>query len=58
MLAAHLQRVAATNTIFAAVDYMLLFVAVMGTVHGRKVGAAAAVLACVFFVVSWVFSGI
>ena len=45
------------NAIFDVVDYMLLFVAIMGNVHGMRFGILAALVACAHYAFEWVSQG-
>lgn len=56
-LAIHLDFVSRDNAIFGSVDYMLLFVAIMGNVHGRRLGEAAALIACAGYGIRWMLEG-
>lgn len=45
------------NAVLSTMDYMLLFVAIMGTVHGCTMGIAASLIACLHYAVEWVVGG-
>ena len=45
------------NALFSVVDYRLLFVAIMGNVHGIRFGVLAALLACVHYALAWTSQG-
>lgn len=45
------------NAVLSTMDYMLLFVAIMGTVHGCTMGIAASLIACVHYAADWVLGG-
>ena len=45
------------NAVLSTMDYMLLFVAIMGTVHGCMMGIAASLIACLHYAVEWVLGG-
>ncbi len=57
LAAAWLTGLGEKNAILTAVDYMLLYVIVMGFAHGRAAGGAAALLACVWYGVSFARKG-
>ncbi len=49
LLAAWLTQLGETNAQLAAVDYILLYVILIGFVHGRTAGTTASVLACIWY---------
>lgn len=57
VLAAYLEHLAQTNALLGVINYMLLYVAVMGVVHGRHIGQLAALIACVHYAYSWSAGG-
>ena len=52
-----LLRVSQTNVIFRFVDYWLLYVILMGNMHGRPIGITAGVIACIGYGVNWALAG-
>lgn len=46
-----------SNAVFDVVDYMLLFVAIMGNVHGMRFGVLAALVAWAHYALDWVAQG-
>ena len=54
LLAVWLTRKGEGNAVLATVDYMLLYVAVIGFVHGRTAGTTASVLACLWYAYSFI----
>lgn len=56
-LALALEQAAQHSAIVDTLDYMLLFVAIMGTVHGRRLGGAAALIACLRYAWNWTATG-
>lgn len=57
LLAAWLTKKGESNALLATVDYMLLYVAVIGFVHGRTAGTTASVLACLWYAYSFISKG-
>lgn len=51
------ERLGEANAIFDAIDYKLLFVAIMGNIYGMWFGIVAALLACVLYGLNWVRGG-
>lgn len=56
-VAALLSNAARQNAVLAVVDYMLMFVAIIGIIHGRRLGEGAAAVAVAYYGASWYFSG-
>lgn len=56
-LAGALTRSSEAGGIFRLVDYWLLYVAVMGNMHGAWLGLAAAAVACLDYAASWAVGG-
>ena len=57
LLAAFLTEKSRNNALLATVDYMLLYVVILGFVHGRHTGIVAAILACFHYGYSFVSGG-
>ena len=56
-VAVWLTRRGENNAVLASVDYMLLYVILMGFIHGRSAGGAASVLMCVWYCASFILRG-
>lgn len=56
-LAVYLEQTAQSNALLGVINYMLLFVAIMGYVHGRRIGQIAALFACLHYAFNWTASG-
>lgn len=52
-----LHRVTQTYASVRTVDFWLFYVILMGTIHGAALGTLAAVVACLFFGITWGLSG-
>ena len=46
-----------TNAVLASVDYMLLYVILMGFIHGRSAGVTASILMCAWYCASHILKG-
>ena len=57
MIAEGFLRVSQTNMTFRFVDYWLLYVILMGNMHGRPIGIMAGVIACIGYGVNWALAG-
>ncbi len=57
LLAEMLLRTAEVNATFRFLDYWLLYVILMGSLHGGPVGLAAGVIACIGYSFNWFESG-
>jgi len=56
-IAEGLLRVSQTNMTFRFVDYWLLYVILMGNMHGKPIGITAGVIACIGYGVNWALAG-
>ena len=56
-IAVWLTRLGENSAALSSVDYMLLYVILMGFIHGRGAGVTAAVLMCAWYCVSFVSKG-
>ncbi len=52
-----LLRASQTNMTFRFVDYWLLYVILLGSLHGRPIGITAGVIACIGYGIDWAQSG-
>ena len=57
VMAEGLLRVSQTNMTFRFLDYWLLYVILMGNMHGRPIGIMAGVIACIGYGANWVLAG-
>ena len=57
VIAETLLRVSQTNRTFHFVDYWLLYVILMGSMHGRPIGITAGVIACIGYGINWALAG-
>lgn len=57
VIAEGLLRVSQTNMPFRFLDYWLLYVILMGNMHGRPIGIMAGVIACIGYGANWVLTG-
>ena len=57
VIAELLLRMAATNATYRFLDYWLLYVILMGTIHGGAIGMAAGIIACIGYSFNWFEDG-